>query len=455
MPITRRHFLRDATAAMAGFAGLATFVGGCSRSGGSRSAAGYGRLIPDPAGVLDLPAGFRYTMFSSAGETMDDGLVVPARHDGMAAFADTDGTTLLVRNHENTIVDPGPFGAGDALLARVDSASIYDRGFGKTPSRGGTTTIRFDTRTQRLVSHWLSLAGTERNCAGGPTPWGTWLTCEESVVRADGTHERDHGFVFEVPITPGLADPVALAAMGRFNHEAVAVEPSRGIVYLTEDRGDGLLYRFLPTRRGRLADGGRLQALAVLGRPSLDTSNRSGPTLAPGQPVATQWLDVRDVTAPNDDLRLQGFAAGAARFSRGEGMWFGRDAVYFACTDGGAAGRGQLFRYRPSPDEGTPAEANDPGRLELFLESAQTSILENADNLTIAPWGDVIVCEDSLGADGMVGITPTGEAYRLAEARGHLSELAGACFAPDGSTLFVNVQERGLTLAITGPWRTE
>jgi hypothetical protein len=305
-----------------------------------------------------------------------------------------------------------------------------------------------------LVRHFLSLAGTVRNCAGGPSPWGSWITCEETTQRADEYYEKDHGYNFEVPVRDrvGLADPVPLKAMGRFNHEAVAVHPGSGIVYETEDRGDGLIYRFLPDRLGSLAAGGRLQALVVRDRGSLDTSNWELPQVSPGEAMATTWIDIDDVESPNDELRLQGFEKGAARFARGEGMWYGREAIYFACTSGGAAKKGQVWRYVPSLHEGTAQEADTPGTLELFIEPNDGELVENCDNLTVAPWGDLVLCEDGGADDRLVGVTPEGQTYELARNAFNESEFAGAAFSPDGSTLFVNIQSPGITLAITGPW---
>lgn len=455
MRASRRHFLKRAGAVTAGFLGLELLLTGCSRSSRSSAPVGYGPLVPDPAGWLDLPAGFSYRFLSPVGEVMDDGFVVPSLADGMAAFPAPGGHTVLVRNHEVAVGGAGPFGEGNVLLSRVPEGRMYDRGFGRTPGVGGTTTVVYDTERQRLVGHRLSLAGTERNCAGGPTPWNSWISCEETTVLADSFRERDHGFNFEVPaLATGLADPVPLVDMGRFNHEAVAVDAASGAVYETEDRSDGLIYRFLPHKPGRLAAGGRLQALAVVGRPQLDTRNWASPAVGSGVPLAVAWRDLDDVAAPTDDLRYRGFARGAARFARGEGMWAGRDAIYFCCTNGGPAQIGQVWRYTPSPHEGRPEEALAPGRLELFVEATDGSILRNCDNVTVAPWGDLFICEDSFGPDGVVGVTPAGALYRFARAGASSggSELAGAVFSPDGSTLFVNIQQAGRTLAITGAW---
>lgn len=465
MPLSRRDLLKGAAATTLGFGGLAALVGRgawaaeLAAADSALPAFGYGPLRPDPARIMDLPDGFSYTVFSRWGEEMDDGFRVPARHDGMAAFPGPDGLTTLVRNHELSPGDAaeGPFGEGHGLLARAKSR-LYDAGAEGDPSLGGTTTLLFDTRRQALVRHRLSLAGTERNCAGGPTPWGTWITCEEAVVRAgqDG-RAVDHGYNFEVPADyeAGLVRPVPLKAMGRMNHEAVAVDPASRVIYQTEDRHDGLIYRFLPNTPGRLADGGRLQALVIDGAPSLDTRNwkSSARKLPVGFSAPARWIDMDDVESPEDDLRHRGFAAGAARFARGEGMWQGNDAVYWACTNGGDAERGQVWKYIPSAREGQPGEDNAPGRVELFIEPNDPGLVDNADNLVVAPWGDLVLCEDGSGDQYLVGVTPEGRIYKLGRNALSGSELAGACFSPDGTTLFVNIQEDGLTLAITGPWR--
>ncbi|MCA9118286.1 MAG: DUF839 domain-containing protein, partial [Planctomycetaceae bacterium] len=389
-------------------------------------------------------------------------LLVPGAPDGMATFPGPDGLTIIVRNHEVNPNSSGPWGRGAELLSKVDVSRIYDAGEGKTPACGGTTTIVYDTRTGKTVREFLSLGGTTRNCAGGPTPWGTWVTCEETVYAAGPDQkkkyvaEKDHGYCFDVPATaePELTQAVPLKAMGRFNHEAIAVDAKSGAIYLTEDRNDGALYRFLPKTPGKLAEGGRLQALALVDTKSADTRNWSsgGPTILEGQKHAVHWIDLDDVEAPKDDLRYRGYEAGAARFARGEGMWTGEDGIYFACTSGGRAHAGQIWRYVPSASEGTEAEAAQPGTLELFVEPNDVELVKNADNLTVAPWGDLVVCEDrSDEVVRLVGVTPQGKLYTLGNTptRG---EFAGATFSPDGTTLFVNIQHRGLTLAITGPW---
>lgn len=458
MSVTRRDFLEQAGAVTLGFAGLHALVRTSPLHAALPVREGFGPLVADPNGIFDLPAGFRYTVVSRTGDLMTDGLLVPHRPDGMATFRGPDGLTLLVRNHEvssGAARSEGPFGPNDERRAKL-TGTPFDPCHDDRMCLGGTTTVVYDTKKQVVVRQFLSLIGTVRNCAGGPTPWGSWLTGEETLERAGARLAQDHGWVFEVPATaePALAEPRPLKALGRFNHEALAVDPVSGVVYETEDDAQGLIYRLLPKQKGKLSGGGVLQALAVRGRPSLDTRNWEGGSVAVGTKLSVEWIDMDEVESPNNDLRLRGFAKGAARFARGEGMWYGRGAVYFACTNGGPAKRGQIWRYTPSAHEGTSREAQSPGSLELFVESTREGLLENCDNLTVAPWGDLVVCEDGGGEQFLVGVTPSGAMYHLGRNAISQSELAGAVFSPDGTTLFVNVQHSGLTLAITGLWQS-
>lgn len=477
LDVSRRYFLQRGAAFSLGFVGLHAYLSGrrAFAEGEARPEFGYGPLVRDPASVLDLPEGFSYTIISRRGEPMSDGLVVPGQPDGMASFPGPGGTTILICNHEleASWVKRGPFGESNELLGKVDQRKLYDAGGGKRPSLGGTTTLVYDTKRRALVRQWMSLAGTNRNCAGGPTPWGSWLTCEEDVVnRGEDGAEQSHGYVFEVPTSsePLLFDAHPILPMGRFMHEAVCIDPRTGIVYMTEDRGDGLIYRYVPKQPGRLHLGGRLQALVVRDRKSCETSNQGAKdakqsvpeamasTITPGEKLAVRWMDLEEIDAPKDDLRHRGFASGAARFARGEGMWWGHDSAYFAATTGGRAEKGQLWKYVPSASEGTDGEEQDPGVLELFLEPDDGHMVENADNITVSPWGDLVVCEDGVGegvepGNRLLGVTPAGKVYVLARNAKSDSEFAGVNFSPDGSTMFVNIQGDGLTLAVTGAWR--
>lgn len=455
--MNRRTFAASALASAA-FLGLA-------RRGFAQEAAertyrneipGYGELSPDPARLLDLPAGFGYRIVSSAGETMDDGYVAPGHFDGMGCFRLDRRRVALVRNHELLLRfrERGPTGDSAELGARLLREGVFGTDHDGRALPGGTSTIVYDMVSGRRERQHLSLAGTLVNCAGGVTPWGSWLTCEESTA-GPADVSREHGWVFEVPAAArGLARPEPLRAMGRFRHEAAAVDPRTGIVYLTEDREDGLFYRFIPNRNGRLAQGGRLQALALADAAGADTRNWEALGFEPRSTRDVRWIDLDEVESPADDLRLRGRAGGAAIFARGEGVHHGNDAIYFCCTSGGRARLGQIMRYVPSAREGRPSEARAPGRIELFVESADAQVMDYADNLTVAPNGHLIVCEDRAGGEPchLKGVAPDGRIYTLARLH-PATELAGACFSPGGSVLFVNVYQPGKTLAITGPWR--
>lgn len=450
---SRRLFIRQSALVSLGFIALSRCTSDPTKPAPDPGKLG---LKTDPAGYLDLPEGFEYKVISKMGDQMADGFLVPGRADGMGAFAGKDGKVLVVRNHENS---PGnlefsPFGPKNELLEKIDVAKIYDAGSGELPGIGGTTTFVYNEETGEVEKEFLSLIGTNRNCAGGVTPWNTWLSCEEDTTMPLGKVEKDHGYVFEVPATddPAIAEPIPIKAMGRFNHEAVCVDPETGIVYQTEDRGDGLIYRYIPNTPGKLMDGGKLQILAIIDQPQFDTRNWEGQTMALREQLKVEWLDIDNIEAPEDDLRIRGYEKGAARFARGEGIWFGDGELFFACTNGGAKKSGQVFRYQPSPAEGTDTENENPGTLELYAESPDKSILNACDNLTIAPWGDVILCEDNGEVNFIRGINKDGEIYDFGCNRGSKSEFAGLVFSPSGKTLFVNIQESGETLAITGPW---
>jgi secreted PhoX family phosphatase len=388
--------------------------------------------------LLMLPRGFEYVTFGWTGDLMATGAPTPGAHDGMAAFPARRGRVLLVRNHE--------IGAG----APFAPAPVYDPFAG-----GGTTTLEFDGRTGQLVESGPSIAGTVRNCAGGPTPWGSWLTCEETLEQPPSNGlTRPHGYVFEVPLH-GAATAEPLTAMGRFAHEAVAVDPHTGFVYETEDAGNTSgFYRFRPAERGRLAAGGVLEMLAVEGQPNYAT--RTGQT--PDEPLDVLWvtIDTPDPVLPaGPSVFAQGAAKGAAAFARLEGAWYGRGRIYFASTSGGNAGQGQIWEYEPSSET-----------LRLIFESPAAEILNSPDNICVSPRGGLVLCEDGSGSEFLHGLTVDGEIFKFAQNAVVLagqrngiagdfrgSELAGATFSPDGKWLFFNVQSPGITFAVTGPWR--
>jgi secreted PhoX family phosphatase len=373
---------------------------------------------------ISLPPRFDYKVISTTGEIMDDGNPVAAGHDGMAAFRGCGGQTLLVRNHElRTSNNP----------VIVDLSSVYN------PSvHGGTSNLVVDARGN-LVNHYNSLGGTERNCAGGPTPWGSWLTCEETFATRDGVR---HGYVFDVP-SDGLGDPTPIIGLGRFSHEAAAVDPATGYVYLTEDRGNSVFYRFRPEDPSNLHGPGQLEALRILDWPEgVDTSDGFLSYL--GVPFQCDWVPVDEPNPEADNCREQGIVQGAAIFSRGEGCWYGDGVIYFCSTDGGDQNNGQVFAYDPSCDTVT-----------LFIESTDPTILDNPDNITVGPNGRLYMFEDGGGTQNIVGATLEGDLFLVASNVYNSSEFAGGCFSHNGRFLFVNVQTPGLTLVIEGPWHSK
>ncbi|WP_035606066.1 alkaline phosphatase PhoX [Haloferula sp. BvORR071] len=413
----------------------------------------FGPLIPDPDGILDLPQGFSYKVLARRGEPMSDGFKVPGQPDGMAAFAGPDGKVVLVCNHELglTQADWGPFADNTRLPAGFDPALAYNPGdAGVNPAMGGTSNLVFDPAKGEKISHFLSLFGTDRNCAGGKVG-DHWITCEEPDDMLT-TRGKLHGWCYAVKATatPGLQKPVPLKALGRFRHEAVALDPKTGILYLTEDRDDGLLYRFVPKTAGSLTEG-KLQALAVVNRPSVHLRNYRADSAwpVPGEEIVATWIDLDDIESAKDDLRVRGNDAGAARFPRSEGIHLADGAFYICCTNGGPNKRGQIFRLTPSghPDQ--------PDHLTLFLQPEANDLLTNGDNLCPAPWGGIVICEDLVDepkpAAHVRCVTPEGKIMTLARNPAD-GEFAGCCFAPDGKWFFVNLQTRGMTVAVTGPW---
>lgn len=451
--LTRRQF-STALGSLA-FSGLATSLSSCSTSNQRVMATvtGYGPLLTDPKGLLSLPEGFSYQIISSFGDAMSDGLRVPDRADGMGCLPLEGNKVALIRNHE--LAEKHLINGGPKADSPLKTPLAYDTNENGEALPGGTSTIIYDMEKNVRVDEFLSLTGTLRNCSGGITPWGTWLTCEESVNTPDDERKKYHGYVFEVPATAtGLIKPVPLKGLGRFLHEAAAVDPKTGIVYLTEDRGDGLFYRFLPNEYGNLAAGGKLQALAFKNQPQADTRNWETQTLPISTWVDATWVDLHNPDSPEDDLRAVGYEDGAAIFARGEGIHWGDGELYFCCTNGGKAQLGQVMRYRPSSEEGKVGEQTNPGQLQLFVESSDKSVYNFGDNLTVAPNGHLVVCEDQYTVivdNHLRGITPDGQIYPLARLEKQ-TELAGACFSPDGTTLFVNVYSPTKTLAIAGPW---
>ncbi|MGH2790426.1 MAG: alkaline phosphatase PhoX [Actinomycetota bacterium] len=401
--VSRRTFLKGAVIAAAGF-----------NASCDVSARDPVPTDPTPRGdVLALPRGFRQRVLSRRGQPLPRAGSVAGKHDGMTAFA-YKGDTLLVRNHEQLpdadfpVRGQNPFDADDA---------------------GGVTAVVVSADREPIREFTL-LSGTRRNCAGGSTPWGTWLTCEE--IRED-----NHGFVFEVLPEAGENDlsKLPIRSMGQFRHEAVGVDPRTGIVYLTEDAPPrSFVYRFLPSnlagRPGALQEGGRLQAMRL----ESDIVGEA-PTQV-GTQVKVGWVDV-DVTAAPESAADRG----AVPFHKLEGALHADGLFWFPDTDGGAHALGQIFRY--SPEDET---------LELFFEAQHEDEMQKPDNLAMTPWGDLWFVEDGKGFDRVMGLTPAGAAYEFARNQLNESELSGPCFSPDGRTFFVNIYDPGITVAVWGPF---
>jgi secreted PhoX family phosphatase len=403
--------------------------------------------------LLEIPPGFSYTAISITGQSMNDGGTVPTAHDGMAAFQGTNDTTILVRNHE--------ISANGSIPVRA--SKLYDQ------LGGGTVTLVVGS-DRRVKSQYASLGGTIRNCAGGATPWGSWISCEENidVPGTNNTLTKKHGYNFEVPATANMvvADPVPLVAMGRFNHEAIAVEPETGWVYQTEDRGDSLFYRFRPNQPGKLRNGGVLEALKITDPRAISinvnatgsVNTATGFRQLKGVPLSVTWVKIDDVDPVGDTVRVEGRNKGATRFSRGEGVCHGNGLTYFVCTNGGDAGVGQVFAYKSNPNDPTKGtltlivEAISPPANGNPVASDGSDAVAAPDNICVAPFGDLFLCEDGNGTEYVVGVNTKGELYRFAANAINSSEFAGVCFSPDGKTLFVNLQDPGITLAIWGPW---
>ena len=488
MDLERRTLLKTGTvAALAGgpFAGFAALP-----AQAAPRAPRDVQLVPVPDERdgrvrLHLPEGFRYRSFHDTDTdpanpvVLHDGTVLPGRHDGMGAFDGPKGTARLVRNHEvNVTPGVGAFG---------DPDEAYDRMAG-----GGTTTVQVSPHGKVLWSR-TSLNGTLMNCSGGIMPWGSWITCEETINGPDvgpdftGTPntelEKRHGYIFEVPAR-GKSNRKPITAAGRFAHEAVAFDPKRGQLYLTEDNfgfASGY-YRYTPRRNpmrtGRLDNHGVLEMLKVKGQPHkhLEGHQQRGAT------YDVEWVRIEhpdfgtdeptgEPLMSNDEAIVfvgnQGREKGAAYFSRLEGQEYDRGIVYFTSTQGGGDpetsakagdengfgnGYGQVWGYDTRNET-----------LTCVYQSPGPEVLDFPDNVTTSPRGTIVLCEDSSGDNYLRGLTRRGKLWdialnRLTTADGtprYGDEFAGSTFHPNGRTLYVNIQaSRGMSFAIWGPWRS-
>jgi secreted PhoX family phosphatase len=465
--MNRRSFLSSVAIAGSGlalsFSGLAKRAEVFSNTGNlsNLKAFGFGELAPVAAKntgetFLALPKGFEYTVIGKVKSPMSDGQTTPTRHDGMAAFK-VRNELRIVRNHEVT------GGRVPKEGSAIGKTNHYDETAG-----GGTTTLVINAKTREIERDFVSLSGTLINCAGGRTPWGSWISCEETTLgqtvvtnaagRKEGGFLKPHGYCFEVPASANNnLPPVPLKAMGRFVHEAIAVDKKSGTVYLTEDNDTAGFYRFLPKRNKRLQEGGVLQTLVVWDKPNFDT-RRGQKTGAIFTAIWTTIDNPDPSEADVDNLAVykQGQAKGAATFGRLEGCYAdNKGAIYFVSTDGGDVKGGQIWKYEP--------RNKTEGRLTLLFESPSREILDMPDNICLQPTSDLLfICEDSdyVGQGGtrdnfMRILTTDG---RIADFARNItpnfvsSEFAGSTFSKDGKTLFVNLQTVGATFAIWGDW---
>ncbi|MEU9132388.1 alkaline phosphatase PhoX [Kitasatospora sp. NPDC048540] len=480
MPLSRRDFVNRSTLLGAGVlvAGsaevLATAPGAIAApSGGeapaaesveaARRATGYGELIKDPAGILALPHGFKYQVITYTGKTkLVTGESTPSNHDGTAAFPGKHGGTLLVNNHElagarSNWPHPVPLLEGH----------VYDPG-----AAGGCTVVEV-RQGGRKVTEWVGIAGTATNCAGGATPWGTWLSGEETEDKAGKNgFTKDHGYIFEVDPYDQAAnrDPQPIKALGRYAHEAVVVDQKRGHLYLTEDASNpnGLLFRWTPPAgfrhgKGRLrtlaADAGRLEAFKVFDSHGtfIDDLSRA---VKVGTTYGVDWVNVPDRDAQTVSVRKQFTDGQVTRARKLEGMWWGDGGFYFvssfARTESPVQHDGQVWFYNPARRTIT---------LKVLL-GLNTDVMgdhgnfDGPDNITVSPYGGLVIAEDGEGQSHLFGTTEEGRTYPIARndlnigtaEKPEFSEFTGVTFSDDGETLFANIQVPGIMVAITGPW---
>lgn len=495
---SRRNLLRSAVGATAlpfisALSALQAKQVWANGKDGNRRSDGVTTLVGSPYGpivptndmttglpLLQLPAGFTYKSYGWCGDLMSNGRPCPGGHDGMgvikAALRKNEVDVILVRNHEIGFTSPASF---------IEATGVYDRGTnnlgtGSIPG-GGTTNLAF--RDGKWVGMLPSLGGTQGNCAGGITPWGTWLTCEEVSSDAVSSEGKKHGYVFEVHADPSKTSGKPIIGMGRFGHEAAAVDPDSGYVYMTEDSsGKSGFYRYVPKNArgayGSLSQGGVLQMAKVK-----NVSNANLATVSVDEIYSLEWITIADPNGARGNAIgpsgiaienasgpfVQGWVQGAARMNRGEGIWYYKRKMYVMDTSGGSASRGTVWELDLKRQ-----------KLKCIYSSPSALVGNMGDNLTVSPGGGILLCEDGGAETGdefgigqrLMGLTTQGDPYIFAKNNVKLTaeqvasagkvttaagdnrtqEFCGACFDPTGKYLFVNIQTPGITFAITGPW---
>ncbi|NEA30536.1 alkaline phosphatase PhoX [Streptomyces sp. SID13031] len=425
-------------------------------------------LMDDPNGILALPPGFKYAVVTEAGKTtLKTGQPTPTLHDGTAVFGNGTKRYKLIQNHEISGNDP--------LGVPQIPGTVYDSGVG---AAGGCTVIDVD-RDGTNYGEWVGISGTLTNCAGGPTPWGTWLTCEETENKANGTTRlKDHGYVFEVWTDGKTNHPVPLKALGRFAHEAVAIDRDKEHIYLSEDASgpNGSFYRWTAPTGYRLGkeswkdlqdvNFGTFEAMAILnddGKPIPDVAYLTSAQLL--RPFRVKWVAVPDRDAVSVSVRKQLTDGQVTRGKKFEGVYGTHDGVYvvnsfakIGTTDIPADGvphEGMIwfYNYKSETIQLTTYFPANPAADKGAAAKYEDFNFDAPDNVTVTPWGSLILAEDGLASSHVLSTVPGGPTYAIARNQLNDSEFTGPAFSEDGKVLFVNIQTPGITLAITGPWR--
>jgi secreted PhoX family phosphatase len=483
MSLARRSLLTG------GAAGVGLVVSGAAPSLAAASPqSGSGRsghrpfppLMDDPQGLLALPPGFHYEVVTYAGKTKlkDDNAFTPSNHDGTAVFDAGHGRLRLIQNHE--------LPAGSPLGVPHVDGTVYD----PTALMGGGCTVIETDRHGHNFGEWVGISGTLTNCAGGPSPWGTWLTCEETETKAgtawtgngqSGTYSRDHGYVFEV-FGDGKSLPKPIKAFGRYAHEALAIDPTRTQVYLSEDAStpNGLFYRWTAPGGVKLKSGianqlgantGKLEAMAILmddGSVLPDVAYLTSAQL--GRPFRVKWVPVPERDGQTTSVRKQ-FTDEVTRGKKFEGVYGTKKGVYvvnsfaFNTADlpADAVKHDGMVWFYDYEDKTITLVTYFPHQTTSDTGTAPRYdgvVFDGPDNVTVTPWGTLVLAEDGVGASHVLSSVPGGPTYAIARNQLNIgtptvpefSEFTGPTFSSDGKVLFVNIQTPGITLAITGPW---
>jgi secreted PhoX family phosphatase len=394
-------------------------------SAGAVATAGYGLLAPRRGIADDAPASSLFADLGPLGDPDANGIRLPAGYSSRVLAVSGRMPARRSDYRWHTFPDGGAvFPASDGGWAYANNSEF--------PERGGAGVLRFDANGE-VVDAYPILTGTSLNCAGGPTPWGTWMSCEE----------RGAGQVWECEPFGTPEQAVVHPALGRFHHEAVAVDPFNRVLYLTEDHPTGRFYRFVPSARDwpeaaprpRLQQG-RLQVLRI----EALTDNQYPPTeLDLASPQAVVWADVVQPLTPQLAVRESlGEQAPGTVFKGGEGLWYFEGLVYFSTK-----GDNRIWALDPSTQT-----------LQTIYDFATAeppdNILSGVDNLTVSRYGDVLVCEDG-GDMQLCAILPDGSVKAILQVTGQdESEITGPAFSPDGRRIYFNSQRGSLDGRGTG-----